>query len=89
MQLSAGKIAVGAAVVLVVAPGTRVWAQADVLPPIPKGTIAAYLQPVATGMAAPDYAISPPGERASADHSERQFVARIGAGHSEPRAAAA
>ncbi len=77
MQLSAGKIAVGAAVVLVVAPGTRVWAQADVLPPIPKGTIAAYLQPVATGMAAPDYAISPPGDTSRLFVVEQNGLLRI------------
>ncbi|MCX6905598.1 MAG: Ig-like domain-containing protein, partial [Verrucomicrobia bacterium] len=32
------------------------------LPPITNGTIAIVLQPVATGLAAPDYAISPPGD---------------------------
>lgn len=32
------------------------------LPAIPKGNIAVTLKPVATGMAAPDYAISPPGD---------------------------
>ncbi|HSU55070.1 MAG TPA: Ig-like domain-containing protein, partial [Candidatus Dormibacteraeota bacterium] len=32
------------------------------LPPITNGTIAILLQPVATGLAAPDYAISPPGD---------------------------
>jgi glucose/arabinose dehydrogenase len=32
------------------------------LPAIPLGDIAILLQPVATGMAAPDYAISPPGD---------------------------
>jgi glucose/arabinose dehydrogenase len=34
----------------------------DVLPPVPKGTIAIQLDPIATGMAAPDYGISPPGD---------------------------
>jgi glucose/arabinose dehydrogenase len=34
----------------------------DVLPPIPKGTIALQLTPLVTGLAAPDYAISPPGD---------------------------
>ena len=38
------------------------------LPPITNGTIAILLQPIATNLAAPDYAISPPG-----DHS-RLFV---------------
>jgi glucose/arabinose dehydrogenase len=37
-------------------------AQTDVLPNIPKGSIAVNLTPVATGMSAPDYAISPPGD---------------------------
>jgi glucose/arabinose dehydrogenase len=32
------------------------------LPSIPKGDIALTLQPTATGLAAPDYAISPPGD---------------------------
>src|SRR5438270_5360840 len=32
------------------------------LPAIPKGAIAVHLDTVATGLAAPDYAISPPGD---------------------------
>ncbi|MCX6872431.1 MAG: leucine-rich repeat protein [Verrucomicrobia bacterium] len=36
----------------------------DVLPSIPKGTIALNLKQIATGLAAPDYAISPPGDTA-------------------------
>ncbi|MES2441100.1 MAG: PQQ-dependent sugar dehydrogenase [Verrucomicrobiota bacterium] len=35
---------------------------ADVLPSIPKGNISIRLDPVATGLGAPDYAISPPGD---------------------------
>lgn len=35
---------------------------AGYLPPITNGTIAILLQPVATNLAAPDYAISPPGD---------------------------
>lgn len=38
------------------------FAQADVLPPIPRGDIAISLLTVATGLAAPDYAISAPGD---------------------------
>jgi glucose/arabinose dehydrogenase len=34
----------------------------DVLPPIPKGTISVALTPVATGLSAPDYAISAPSD---------------------------
>ena len=34
----------------------------NVLPSIPKGSVALNLKPVATGLAAPDYAISPPGD---------------------------
>ena len=41
---------------------SRASAQADVLPPVPRGDIAVHLQPVATGLAAPAYAISAPGE---------------------------
>lgn len=43
------------------------WA-VDVLPSIPKGGVAIKLRAVATGLAAPDYAISPPGD------SSRLFV---------------
>ena len=46
--------------VLALTAGAR--AQQDVLPPIQLGTIAISLQPVATGLAAPDYAISAPGD---------------------------
>ena len=41
---------------------SKAQAQQDVLPPIQRGTIAINLQPVATGLAAPDYAISAPGD---------------------------
>jgi glucose/arabinose dehydrogenase len=48
---------------VVAAAVTSVRAQpADVLPSIPRGTIAINLNPVATGMSAPDYAISAPGD---------------------------
>jgi glucose/arabinose dehydrogenase len=51
-----------AAFVVALGCGAHAWAQQDVLPSIPKGDIALQLQPVATGLAAPDYAISPPGD---------------------------
>ena len=38
------------------------WHELQPLRPTANGTIAILLQPVATGMAAPDYAISPPGD---------------------------
>ena len=41
---------------------SRALAQADVLPPIPRGDIGINLRPVATGLGAPDYAISPAGD---------------------------
>lgn len=50
---------------VVAAQGTPASAQ---LPDIPPGNIAVHLDPVATGMAAPDYAISPPGD------TQRLFV---------------
>ena len=43
-------------------PGLAQTPPADHLPSIPRGDIAIRLDPVATGMAAPDYAISPPGD---------------------------
>lgn len=49
-----------ASFVLLVAPVAL--AQQNVLPDIPKGDIAVRLDPVVTGMAAPDYAINPPGD---------------------------
>jgi glucose/arabinose dehydrogenase len=42
--------------------GSPILAQVHVLPSIPKGTISISLTPVATGLAAPDYAIGPPGD---------------------------
>ncbi len=45
---------------LVLAPAAK--AQQDVLPPIPTGNIAINLRTVATGLGAPDYAISAPGD---------------------------
>ena len=41
---------------------SEIKAQQDVLPPIQKGTIAIQLEAVATGLAAPDYAINAPGD---------------------------
>jgi glucose/arabinose dehydrogenase len=43
--------------------GSQAWAQqVGPLPDIQRGDIAVLLQPIVTGMSAPDYAISPPGE---------------------------
>lgn len=39
--------------------GSQAWAQ---LPDIQHGTIAVHLEPIVTGISAPDYAISPPGD---------------------------
>ncbi|MBI4578378.1 MAG: PQQ-dependent sugar dehydrogenase, partial [Planctomycetes bacterium] len=57
-----------AATVCISALCSSALAQQDVLPDIPKGTIAVHLDPIATGMAAPLYGISPPGD------TERLFV---------------
>lgn len=56
------RIASLAAALAVVVVASQAIAQQDVLPDIPKGDIAIRLQPVATGMAAPAYAISAPGD---------------------------
>src|SRR6187455_2909715 len=47
------------------------------LPDIQRGTIAVNLQPVATGMAAPDYAISPPGDTSRLFVVEQSGLLRI------------
>ena len=62
---------------------------------ITNGDIAIFLQPVATGMAAPDYAISPPGDTNRLFVVEQNGLLRIiqngallpgvGSRHSEPR----
>ncbi|MEO5713771.1 MAG: hypothetical protein ABIT37_09820, partial [Luteolibacter sp.] len=49
------------AVMIAIGSSGRLEAQ-NVLPDIPRGTIALELTPVATGLSAPDYAISPPGD---------------------------
>src|SRR5215204_4245425 len=47
------------------------------LPAIQKGTIAVRLQPVATGMAAPDYGISPPNDPSRLFVVEQSGLLRI------------
>jgi glucose/arabinose dehydrogenase len=42
--------------------GSQAFAQNDPLPDIQRGDIAVQLVPIATGLSAPDYAISPPGD---------------------------
>jgi hypothetical protein len=52
--------------------------QADhILPAIEHGDIAVRLQPVATGMAAPDYAISPPGDTSRLFVVEQNGLLRV------------
>ena len=48
--------------VVVACCGESAQAQQDVLPDIPRGDVAIRLRPIVTGMGAPDYAISPPGD---------------------------
>src|SRR5690349_14754783 len=52
-------------------------AQQDVLPDIPKGDIAVYLQPIATGLAAPDYGFSAPGDTSRLFVIEQNGLLRI------------
>ncbi len=59
------------------APTPRAWAADVLLPPIVSGTIAVNLVPVATGMAAPDYAISPPGDSSRLFVLEQNGLVRI------------
>ncbi len=53
---------IGILVAGILVPGAKVMAQVDVLPSIQKGTISINLTPIATGLSAPDYAISAPGD---------------------------
>src|SRR3954466_14204522 len=52
----------GFCVVLFVVGPTTLFAQLDYLPSIPKGNISVGLQPIATGLGAPLYGFSPPGD---------------------------
>src|SRR5687768_10588412 len=66
-----------AAALLAVGLGSRgVWA-GPYLPAIQKGTISINLTPIATGMAAPDYAISPPGDPSRLFVLEQNGLVRI------------
>jgi glucose/arabinose dehydrogenase/plastocyanin len=47
------------------------------LPPIPTGSIAIRLLPVATGMSAPDYGISPPGDKTRMFVLEQNGLIRV------------
>src|SRR5947207_7743890 len=50
-------------ILFVAALGSPIWAQSqDVLPPIPRGDVAVHLQPLVTGMGAPLYGVSAPGD---------------------------
>jgi len=51
--------------------------QAVPLSPIPKGNIAIQLNPIATGVAAPDYGISPPGDTSRLFVVEQNGLLRI------------
>jgi len=51
-----------AAVLTVLAISRPAWAAEILLPPINFGNIAVHLDPIATGLGAPDYGISPPGD---------------------------
>jgi glucose/arabinose dehydrogenase len=63
---------------LILALSTAIHAQpANLLPSIPKGTIAIRLETVADQMAAPDYAISPPGDTSRLFVVEQNGLLRI------------
>lgn len=53
------------------------FAQLDYLPSIPKGTIAIQLKTVASGMAAPDYGFSPPGDTSRLFVVEQNGLLRV------------
>jgi hypothetical protein len=61
----------------VLAPATSFAQPLDYLPSIPKGDIAIRLKPAATGMSAPDYGISPPGDTSRMFVIEQNGLLRI------------
>ena len=73
--MTSTRIRSGAMVMLL---GLGCQAQANhILPPILPGDIAINLRPIATGMAAPDYAISPPGDTSRLFVVEQNGLLRI------------
>jgi glucose/arabinose dehydrogenase len=75
MKTNAPAVAAGA-LIISIASSARAQSQ-DVLPPIQHGTIAIHLDPVATGMSAPDYGISPPGDTSRLFVLEQNGLLRI------------
>lgn len=52
-------------------------AAAPILPAIPQGTVAVTLKPIATGLGAPDYAISAPGDASRLFVVEQSGLLRV------------
>ncbi|MFZ4574054.1 MAG: PQQ-dependent sugar dehydrogenase [Phycisphaerales bacterium] len=59
--MHSAKLVLAAAALVAAAPAVS-FGQVDVLPSIQRGSIAVYLNPIATGLAAPLYGISAPGD---------------------------
>src|SRR5262245_51429133 len=73
-----GRKAGAYALLAVLAIGSPAWsAQVGPLPDIQKGNIAIVLQPVATGMSAPLYGFSPPGDTSRLFVLEQNGLVRI------------
>ena len=64
-------------VVVVACQCTTVVQALPYIPAIPQGDIAIQLKPIATGMAAPDYGISPPGDTSRLFVVEQNGLLRI------------
>jgi glucose/arabinose dehydrogenase len=62
VQTACMRTVLAGALLTAVAASTNAYAAGGVLPDITKGTIAIRLNPIVTGLGAPDYAISPPGD---------------------------
>jgi len=65
-----------AAALVAVGISSRAWAGAF-LPSIPKGNISISLTPVATGLAAPDYGVAPPGDTSRLFVLEQNGLVRV------------
>ena len=62
IERAAGSLVVGVVIVMMLCVTVSPALAAGPLPDIQKGTISVHLNPIATNMAAPDYAISPPND---------------------------
>lgn len=77
MRMNVTRLGLGLACLLVELASTSIAVAVPYLPAVQHGTIAVHLQPIATGMSAPDYAINPPGDSARLFVLEQNGLIRV------------